>query len=114
MFNVAVRVYALSGGHLNRPLLVEHAKLIYTTTNDKSTLRQMTMDYISCMGTDDRLIFMPLAQENKDFVADIFSKVLAAKSKPFEESVVVLATKGMYDMAKLSQIDSTKAEVGGV
>jgi len=113
IFNAAIRAYVESGSRLSRPLLVEHAKLIYTSTNDKCTLRQMTMDYTSRMGADDRLNYMRLAQDNKQFVADIFSKVLAAKNTPFEESVGVLATKGAYDMAVPFQTATMKADIRG-
>ncbi len=59
------------------------------------------MYYISPTAADHCLTYMPLAQENKEFVADIFIKVLGASDGVIEESVVDMVGKGTYNMVCL-------------
>ena len=76
LFNATLAPYVDGEMLLSRSLPTSHASLVYERTHPASTLRLMVLDRISHLGkSDDYLLYVPLAQENEDFLEDLLQRV---------------------------------------
>lgn len=104
LFNIAVKIYITDIASPGMPTPVSHIETIYRRTKVGSPLRTFAIDCVSRFGANN---FLSLAQENKEFLSDIWGIMRPSTEN---SSVLFAVTYGKYNLKSSSTNTEGRSE----